>query len=224
MTLKSIRDFGPCKEGWEKLLRHLGYANGSFDPERRVSLGDIAISNDAADALWCVRCLNWKDVEIRRAIIGGVVLPAAKRASVHATDKRVHDCISMIEKWLDGDEQVNLHDAANAAGYAAAAAYAAVDSASAGSASYTAAAAYATAAYAAPTNAAAQAAAAAAADVAYAAHSSANVADAHSAAAHAAVFAVTERERQKQDLISLSPPLEMHDASRNSLRASRLSR
>ena len=51
-TLGRIRDKSPCEDGWKKLLAGLGYKNGKFDADRVVSLGDIATTNDAADAMW----------------------------------------------------------------------------------------------------------------------------------------------------------------------------
>ena len=128
MTLQSIRDKSPCADGWKKLLASLGYPNGAFDPARMVSLGDIAGSNDAADALWCIRALDWSDIAVRRAVIAGAVLPAVKRVSAHTKDKRVFEAIEIIERWCAGDNKADLNKArklAHAADAAAAAAYAA---------------------------------------------------------------------------------------------------
>jgi len=131
MTLASIRAKHPCKDGWKKLLAGLGY-KGIYDPDRVVSLGDIATINDAADAMWCVRVLDWPDIAVRRAVIAGAVLPAIKRVSASTKDQRVHKCIAAIEKWCAGDDSVDLNAAA-AAAYAAAytATYAAVSAAAA---------------------------------------------------------------------------------------------
>ena len=123
LTLKTIRDAHPCANGWQRLLTGLGYSDGNYDPERAVSLGDVAAINGAADALWCVRALNWSDLAVRRAVIRGAVLPAVKRASTHTTDTRVHRSIAYVERWCDGDDSVDLWAAqagARAAGEAAA--------------------------------------------------------------------------------------------------------
>ena len=131
MTLKAIRDKVPCSGGWKTLLVSLGYAGGEYDPERIVSLGDIAKSNDAADAMWCGRVLNWQDIAVRRAVIAGAVLPAIKRASKHTKDNHVFEAIEIIERWCMGDDTADLNkastmaDAAYAAADAAYAAYAA---------------------------------------------------------------------------------------------------
>ena len=132
MTLGDIRSKGPCQDGWLKLIRAVG-----DDPKTVVSLGDIATSNNAADAAWCFRCLDWSDIAVRRAVISAAVLPAVKRASQYTKDARVFEVIRIIEKWCEGDDTADLKKANNAA--AAAATYA----------SYAAAAATATAAYAA---------------------------------------------------------------------------
>jgi len=188
MTLGDIRSKGPCQEGWLKLIRSVG-----DNPKTVVSLGDIAMSNDFADAAWCFRCLDWSDIAVRRAAISGAVLPAVKRASQHTKDARVFEAIAIIEKWCAGDDTVDLKkatDAATAAAYAANAAANAANAANA--AAYVANAAYAAnAANAADANAAA-----------YAAANAANAADAASKA---------EREQQRQDIIAAFPPAGIGD-------------
>ena len=114
-TLAKIRAKSPCEDGWKKLLAGIGYTNGKHDPGHIVSLGDIATTNDAADAMWCVRALDWSEIAVRRAVISGVVLPAVKRASKHAKDKRTFDLIGMIERWCGGDNSVDLDEARNIA-------------------------------------------------------------------------------------------------------------
>ncbi len=120
ITLQQIRDQSPCSDGWKKVFT----AYGPY-LKTTVSIGDIAKSNDAQDALWSLRCAEFDRRDILRAI-----LPSVKRASIHTTDKRVHDCISAIEKWIAGDETIDLRKAADAAADAAAyAADAAADAA-----------------------------------------------------------------------------------------------
>ena len=126
LTLAAIRAQSPCADGWRRLLAALGNPD---DTETRVSLGDVALSNGAQDALWCIRALDWRDVAVRRAVIAGGVLPAVRRANAHTTDQRVHDCIAAVAHWCVGDDSVNLGDAALAARAAADAAWAAADAA-----------------------------------------------------------------------------------------------
>lgn len=118
ITLQKIRDAKPCSGGWTKLLTALG----NPPLETVISLGDVAVSNNAADALWCARC-----IDDRRAVVA-LVMPAVKRASAHTTDQRVHDCIAALDLWVAGDDKVDLNAAAEAAeaagAWAAAAAWA----------------------------------------------------------------------------------------------------
>ena len=118
MTLRAIRDAGPCgikpsnpETGWRKLLISLGCDLLHYDPDLVVSLGDVAKSNGAADAMWCIRALEWSNIEVRRAVISNAVLPAVKRASKRTDDKRVHEAITVIEKWCAGDKTADLNKA-----------------------------------------------------------------------------------------------------------------
>ena len=121
LTLQQIRERSPCSEGWTELLKSLG--NPPMDTV--ISLGDVAKSNGAADAWWCVRALDWNNEQVRREVIKALI-PAVERASKHTTDKRVYDCIGALKDWLDG-KPADLDAAARAAGAAARAADAAVD-------------------------------------------------------------------------------------------------
>ena len=195
LTLAQIRAHSPCASGWSMLLASLGGQSVTLDTV--VSLGDIARSNGARDALWCVRCLDWEDVAVRRAVIGAL-LPTLGRAAAHTADARVHDCIAAVRQWAAGDDSVDLRAAAGAAA-AAYVAYAA-DAADAAYAADAADAAY--AAYAADVAYAAADAAAYAA--AYAARA-ADAADAAYAAAYAAALAAYAATQN--DLIAAFPPL-----------------
>jgi hypothetical protein len=179
MTLKAIRDQSPCSDGWKKLLSALGYTNGDYGPNRFVSLGDVATSNDAEDAIWCVRALDWSYIAVRHAVISGAVLPAIKRASQHTKDKRVFESIDIIERWCAGDDKADLKKASKIA--------------------------YATAADAAAAAAYAAAYAVATADAATAADATA--AAAYAIAVAAADARKAEREQQRQDIIAAFPPI-----------------
>jgi hypothetical protein len=109
LTLQQIRDKSPCQEGWTKLLKSLG----SPPMDTVISLGDVAKSNSAADAWWCVRALDWSNEQVRRDVIKAL-LPSVERAAKHTTDKRVHDCISVIHDWING-KPADLEAAAKAA-------------------------------------------------------------------------------------------------------------
>ena len=113
LTLQQIRDQSPCQEGWTKLLKSLG--NPPMDTV--ISLGDVAKSNNAGDAWWCVRTLDWSNEQVRREVIKALI-PSVERAAKHTTDKRVHDCIGALKDWLDG-KPADLDAAAEAAEAAA---------------------------------------------------------------------------------------------------------
>ena len=118
MTLAQIREHRPCRDGWEKLLASVGGARTPLTT--RVSLGDIARSNGAADAWWCVCALNWSDATVRRRVVS-VLLLTVRRAAAHTTDERVHACIDATQRWCGGDDSVDLASAAWGAARAAAA-------------------------------------------------------------------------------------------------------
>lgn len=113
ITLGLIRAAGPCVDGWRKLLASLGFTGASYPVNYTLSIGDVAVSNGAADAMWCLRFIDDPRTRVR------AVMPAVKRAAVHTTDRRVHDCIAAVERWLDGDNTVDLRAAARAADDAA---------------------------------------------------------------------------------------------------------
>ena len=119
MTLQQIRDQSPCSEGWTKLLKSLGRP----PINTVISLGDVAKSNGAADAWWCVRALDWNNERVRREVIKALI-PSLERAAKHTTDKRVEDCIGVLKDWVDG-KPADLDAAAKAAWAAARAAEAA---------------------------------------------------------------------------------------------------
>ena len=98
IALAAIREQGPCRPGWRKLLASLGYAAGDLDPERRVTLGDIASSNGPDDALWCARCLP---IKARRDVVRAI-LPTVGRAAVRTNDDLVHASLAALRRWADG--------------------------------------------------------------------------------------------------------------------------
>ena len=194
LTLQQIRERSPCSEGWTKLLKSLG----SPPMDTVISLGDVAKSNGAADAWWCVRALDWNNEQVRREVIKALI-PAVERASKHTTDKRVYDCIGALKDWLDG-KPADLDAAARAAGAAARAADAERATARAAWAAWAADAARA---------------AAWAADAERATAWAAWATDAAGAAARAADAAgaawAAELEAQRADLIAAFPPLILKD-------------
>ena len=187
MTLQQIRDQSPCSEGWTKLLKSLG--NPPINTV--ISLGDVAKSNNAPDAWWCVRALDWNNEQVRREVIKAL-MPSVERAAKHTTDQRVQDCIGALKDWIDG-KPADL----DAAAWAARAAAWAAEPANAAEAAAEAAE---------PANAAG--AAWAAAGAARAARAAARAARAAAGAAEPANAAdALELESQRADLIAAFPPL-----------------
>lgn len=114
ITLQQIRDAGPCESGWRKLNKTLGNPDLSVE----ISIGDVVLSNGLDDALWCLRFLPPRE---RVAAI----MPCVRRASAHTSDPRVHECIAAIDRWLAGDDNVDIQAATAATATAAAVAWAA---------------------------------------------------------------------------------------------------
>jgi hypothetical protein len=112
ITLGDIHRQKPEGAMWVKLLVALGGPDMPFST--RVSLGDIAFSAGAEDALWCIRALTWRDLAIRRAVVGRCVLPAVRRAAVHAQGRLIYDCITFLDAWCYGKD-VDLQAAKDAA-------------------------------------------------------------------------------------------------------------
>ena len=210
-TLRDIRAASPCTSGWARLVTRLG------NPPKttQLSLGDIVISNNVTDAWWCIRVLDWSNINVRRAVIRAL-LPSVQRASAHTTDQRVHTAIAALLLWANGDDTVDLEAAAEATSAARTAAAKAARTAAAEATS----AAEAAAAAAWAAEAAAEAAwtaartvedASRAAEVATWAVTAAEVATWATGtatwAASATAAAASERARQATDLITHFPPL-----------------
>ena len=115
-TLADARRHDACKSGYNRFKEALRKAYPDTDIETvRWSIGDVARVN-LDDALWCFCMVN--DNRTRVA----AVMPAVRRASAHTTDERVVFCIGEIDRWLAGDDSVDLGaegDAARAAAGAA---------------------------------------------------------------------------------------------------------
>ena len=167
-TLNIIKSHHPCPDGWAKLLKSLGKTKADDEP---VSLEYILNSNGIQDAVWALRCFDYKEYCLFLSDVAESVLPIFE--DKYPDDKRPRKCIEGIRLYHAGEiglsELTQLSDAAHAAASAAA-------RAAAHAAAYAAHAAAHAAAY------AAHAARAAAHDAAYAAY-----------AAYAVTWSNTER-------------------------------
>lgn len=65
-TLNKIRAHSPCREGWYRLLRHLGKTAADDEP---LPITAALESNGLDDALWCLRAVEGHAREIRLYVV-----------------------------------------------------------------------------------------------------------------------------------------------------------
>ena len=117
-TLSRIRDEEPCKNGWAKLLAHLGKTAADDEP---LDLLTVLDSNGFDDALWVLSCAMPEDRLARhfQAWCAEQVLPIFEAAC--PGDMRVRDQIAMLRNDAASDEdRAAAWAAARAAAWAAA--------------------------------------------------------------------------------------------------------
>ena len=110
-TLNKIRSHGPCTDGWEKLLRHLGKTQAD---DESLDLLTILNSNGLDDTLWCFCAVDGHDREMR---LFGVW--CARQVQYLLTDQRSIDALDVSERFANGhattEELAAARDAAGAA-------------------------------------------------------------------------------------------------------------
>ncbi|MDP2322513.1 MAG: hypothetical protein Q8N51_00595 [Gammaproteobacteria bacterium] len=111
-TLNAIRKHGPCADGWQKLLTHLGKTQPDDEP---VSLLTILDSNGLDDALWVLRCFPQHDREWRLYAVR-----RARQVQHLMTDPRSIAAIDVAERYANGEATTEELAAAGAAAWAAA--------------------------------------------------------------------------------------------------------
>ena len=112
-TLNEIRAHAPCKEGWEKLLAHLGKTKSDDEP---LPLLTVLESNGLDDALWCLRAASLDRLSRHyQAWCAEQVLHIFEKE--RPTDTRVRDQIAMLR---NDDASASDRAAARAAAWAAA--------------------------------------------------------------------------------------------------------
>ncbi len=115
-TLNRIRAEGPCRDGWEKLLSHLGKHKADDVP---IGFDVILSSNGLDDALWCLRAEPQHADAYRQFAVA-----CARRLQHLMTDQRSLDALDVAERHARGqatdDELVAARDAVRAAACAAA--------------------------------------------------------------------------------------------------------
>jgi len=115
-TLNKIRSHSPCKDGWEKLLKHLGKTKSDDEP---LSIIEILDSNGLDDALWCLQAVDGHDPEIRLLAVW-----YARQVQLLMNDPRSIEALYVAERYANGlatyRELAAAGDAARAAAGAAA--------------------------------------------------------------------------------------------------------
>ena len=114
-TLNKIRKHLPCKEGWEKLLAHLGKTKADDDP---LPLLTILDSNGLDDCLWALRTVPEHDSLWRKYAVW-----CARQVEHLMTDNRSKLALDVAWRYSNGeatDEDLVAADAAGAAAWAAA--------------------------------------------------------------------------------------------------------
>jgi len=117
-TLSRIRDEEPCKDGWAKLLAHLGKTAADDEP---LNLLTVLDSNGFDDALWVLSYAMPEDRLARhfQAWCAEQFLPIFEAAC--PGDMRVRDQIAMLRNDAASDEdRVAASDAARVAALATA--------------------------------------------------------------------------------------------------------
>ena len=111
-TLTRIRAHGPCKDGWEKLLKHLGKTRADDEP---LPYATILKSNGLDDALWCCRAEPQYATEWRLFAVWCV-----RQVQYLMTDTRSINAIDVAERFANGLATDDELDAARVAAWSAA--------------------------------------------------------------------------------------------------------
>ena len=93
-TLDRIRAHGPCKSGWEKLLRGLGKTQAD---DELLPYADILRINGLEDALWCCRAEPKYSKEWRLYAVW-----CARRVRHLMTDSRSVAALDVSERYAHG--------------------------------------------------------------------------------------------------------------------------
>ena len=94
-TLARIREAQPCKDGWEKLLTHLGKTKADDEP---LDLLTVLDSNGLDDALWVLSYAMPDDRLARHFQAWGAEQVLHIFESEYPNDTRVRDQIAMLRR------------------------------------------------------------------------------------------------------------------------------
>lgn len=109
-TLRRIREYVPCSEGWEQLLKHLGKTKADGEPLPLLAILDL---NGLDDAIWALRSVE-ACPEIRLFAVR-----CARQVQHLLTDSRSLDALDIAEQYAIGEatreELDNAREAARVA-------------------------------------------------------------------------------------------------------------
>jgi len=105
-TLNKIRAHSPCRDGWEKLLRHLNKTAADDEP---LPLEEILNSNGLGDALWCLRAVEGRDREIRLYAVW-----CARQVQHLMSDPCSVAALDVAERYARGQASLEEMEAASA--------------------------------------------------------------------------------------------------------------
>ena len=111
-TLNKIREHGPCADGWQKLLTHLGKTKADDEP---LAFTTILDSNGLDDALWCMRSAPEYDKDWRLFAVW-----CARQVQHLMTDQRSLSALDVAERHAHGSATDDELAAAGAAAWDAA--------------------------------------------------------------------------------------------------------
>ena len=106
-TLNKIRKHHPCKDGWEKLLRHLNKTQPDDEP---LPLEEVLDSNGLDDALWCLRAVDGHDREMRLYAVW-----CARQVQYLMSDRRSVAALDVAERYARCQASWEELEAASAA-------------------------------------------------------------------------------------------------------------
>ena len=111
-TLNRIKKHRPCKDGWEKLLKHLGKTKEDDEP---LPYSVIVESNGIKDALWCCRAEPQHSKEWQLFAVW-----CARQMQHLMKDDRSLNALDVAERYANGKATKDALSAARDAAWAAA--------------------------------------------------------------------------------------------------------
>jgi hypothetical protein len=94
-TLDKIRTHSPCKDGWGKLLEHLGKTQADDEP---LNISVIAENIGFHAALWCLRAVDGEDRKIRLYAVW-----CARRVQHLMTDPRGLAALDVAKRFANDE-------------------------------------------------------------------------------------------------------------------------